>query len=340
MAVVSKQPVVYYQTDPRWANISYSAKGESTTIGRAGCGPSSMAMVLATWADPSVTPKTECAWALKNGYKAPHQGTYYSYFVPAAKRYGLTCFRVNTANIYNNPNSSAHTTAKNYLDNGDFVIACMGEGLWTSSGHYVLVYGIEGNMVYINDPASSKIARTHGNYLVFKQQVKYYWVIKRPSNRPLQDTPNYREADFTVKNMDKDGLNCRSGPGLSHQVMKVYPYGSEIHISKTTDTGWGKTEHGWINLTNTERVKDLTESETRTLVSSMLDDGFKTFGDQISEVLKTVRPKVYNTEAEIPEWYREAYLKVKPVLEGTGSGLGVSEDLLRTLTLLDRLGIL
>lgn len=340
MALVNKQPVLYFQTDPRWANISYSAKGESTTIGRAGCGPTSMAMVLATWADPSVTPKTECAWALKNGYKAPHKGTYYSYFVPAAKRYGLTCYQVNSARIYGNANSTAHTIAKNAVDNGDLVIACMGEGLWTSSGHYIVVYGIEGNMVYINDSASSKIARTHGNYLVFKQQVKYYWVIKRPANIPIGETITYTDADYTVKNMDQSGLNCRSGPGLSYQVMKVYPFESEIHISQTTDTGWGKTDAGWINLKNTERVKDLTESETRKLVASMLDNGFKTFGDQISEALKTVRPKVYNTEAEIPEWYRGAFLKVKPVLEGTGSGLGLSEDLLRTLTLLDRLGIL
>lgn len=101
---------------------------------------------------------------------------------------------------------------------------------------------------------------------------------------------------------------------------------------------------GWeqfkLRIQGVEVEEDMTEAETKKLVSTMLDDGFKTFGDQISEALKTVRPKVYNTEAEIPEWYREAYLKVKPVLEGTGSGLGLSEDLLRTLTLLDRLGIL
>ena len=339
LALVNKQPVSYFQTDPRWANVSYSAKGESTTIGRAGCGPTSMAMVLATWADPSVTPKTECAWALKNGFKAPHQGTYYSYFVPAAKRYGLTCYQVNSARIYGNANSTAHTTAKNAVDNGDLVIACMGEGLWTSSGHYIVVYGIEGNMVYINDPASSKIARTHGNYLVFKQQVKYYWVIKRPANHPLQDAITYTDADYTVKNMDQSGLNCRSGPGLSYQVMKVYPFESEIHISQTTDIGWGKTDAGWINLKNTERVKDLTQKETEKLVSSMLDNGFQTFGDQIIETFKSMMPVVYKSEKDIPDWYLDAYNKISPVLEGKGKSIDLSEDLLRTITLLSRLGV-
>ena len=83
---MNKQPVSYLQTDPRWAKKDYSAKGEKTTIGASGCGPTAMAMVLATWADPAVTPETECAWALSHGYKAPNQGTYYGYFRPAAER--------------------------------------------------------------------------------------------------------------------------------------------------------------------------------------------------------------------------------------------------------------
>ena len=46
-----KQPVSYLQTDPRWGGQDYSAAGERTTIGASGCGPTAMAMVLATWVD-------------------------------------------------------------------------------------------------------------------------------------------------------------------------------------------------------------------------------------------------------------------------------------------------
>ena len=42
----------------RWSAKDYSARGEKTTIGASGCGPTAMAMVLATWADPQVTPAT------------------------------------------------------------------------------------------------------------------------------------------------------------------------------------------------------------------------------------------------------------------------------------------
>lgn len=175
------KPISYLQTDPRWANVDYSAKGEKTTIGKSGCGPTAMAMVLATWADKSVTPKSECAWALAHGYKAPHQGTYYGYFAAAAKRYGLYCRMLNGASIYGNPNSKYHAEAKAAVDRGNLVIACMGKGLWTSSGHFVLVWKIDGNTIYINDPASTRTVRTQGDYSLFKQQVKYYFVVKKPA---------------------------------------------------------------------------------------------------------------------------------------------------------------
>ena len=291
MAVVNKQPVVYYQTDARWKNVDYSAKGESTTIGASGCSPTSMAMVLATWADKNVTPKTECAWALKNGYKAPHQGTYYSYFVPAAERYNLTCIRLNTASIYGNANSLHHVTAKNHLDSGDLVIACMGKGLWTRSGHYVLLYGIEGNMVYINDPASSSVARTHGNYLVFKQQVKYYWVIKRPSWVPKDDNITYYDVDYAVKIKDQSGLFCRKGPGTSYEVVKVYAYEEEVRVSQKSSNGWAKTDKGWINLTNTERVDELDMTINEMLAKMTDEQAYALYTKAMSHASKLTEPK-------------------------------------------------
>ena len=187
------QPVSYLQTDPRWGSLDYSAAGEKTTIAASGCGPAAMAMVRATWADRTVTPETECAWALAHGYKAPRSGTYYGYFEPAGRRYGLEVYRLNYTNIYGNATTAYHAQAKDALDRGDLVIACMGKGNWTSSGHYVLVYGIDSGTVFINDPASTKAARTKGSYELFKKQVKYYWVIERPEN--MKEKPDMTEKE-------------------------------------------------------------------------------------------------------------------------------------------------
>lgn len=50
----------------------------------------------------------------------------------------------------------------------------------------------------------------------------------------------------------------------------------------------------------------------------------------------------YKNLADVPEWYRRAVKKAvdKGALNGTGDGINVSEDLCRTLTVLDRLGLL
>ena len=199
---MNKQPISYLQTDPKWAALDYSAPGEKTTIGASGCGPTAMAMVLATWADPSVNPKTECAWALAHGYKAPRSGTYYGYFEPAGRRYGLEVYRLNYTNIYGNATTAYHAQAKDALDRGDLVIACMGKGNWTSSGHYVLVYGIDSGTVFINDPASTKAARTKGSYELFKKQVKYYWVIERPEHMK-EDEDMTRDEVIQILNEQK-----------------------------------------------------------------------------------------------------------------------------------------
>lgn len=184
------QPVSYLQTDPRWANVDYSAPGESTTIGKSGCGPTAMAMVLATWVDKKYNPVTECQWAKNNGFKAKGQGTYYGYFPAVAKKHRLRCYQLNYSSLYGNPNSAYHSQAKDAVDRGDMVIACMGPGNWTRSGHFVLVWKIDGNVIFINDPASTSPTRTRGDYSLFRQQVKYYFVIENPggeSNGEVQE---------------------------------------------------------------------------------------------------------------------------------------------------------
>ena len=229
------KPVSYLQTDHRWANLDYSAKGEKTRIRASGCGPTAMAMVLATWADPSVTPKTECAWALAHGFKAPHQGTYYGYFEEAGLRYGLKTYRLNYANLYGNDRSAYHAQARDAIDRGDLVIACMGKGNWTSSGHYVLVWEIDGNTIYINDPASTLARRTRGSYALFKQQVKYYWIIEKPVSK-LNTEEKEDELDMTIN----DFINNLT----DEQAYKLLQKANR-HAATLDEPEWSRKEGAW-----------------------------------------------------------------------------------------------
>jgi hypothetical protein len=206
-------------------------------------------MVLATWADAKVTPRTEAAWALAHGYKYPHQGTAYPYFAAAAKRYGLDCRQITPAYIYGNANSPYHAQAKAALDNGDLVIACMGKGLWTSSGHYVLVWKIEGNMVYINDPASTRMARTHGNYLVFKQQVKLYWIIKRPEwAKEKGDDMTEKETKALIDSALQDYTKTIK------ELITMGIHDREREIAKEPEPDWSMKEGCWSKATKSKIV--------------------------------------------------------------------------------------
>lgn len=201
------KPISYLQTDPRWKNHNYSAKGETKTLGSAGCGPTAAAMVIATLKDKNVTPVTAAEWSMAHGYKALNQGTYYTYFVPQMSAYGIECRRLNTSNLYGKTSSAAHTEALTALKNGNWVIACMGKGNWTTSGHFILLYGYENGYVYINDPASTKATRVKNTWNLFARQVKYMWTIIVPDcfkNGNMSPAASSSDSTYTKSQFIRD----------------------------------------------------------------------------------------------------------------------------------------
>lgn len=189
---MNKKPHSYMQTDPRWADRPYRVTGEDATIGGSGCGPTCAAMLITTMTGKPFDPVDACEWSMEHGYKALKQGTYYSYFTPQFKAHGIICTRLNTANVYGKPKEKVHDTVLELLKDGYYIIACMGKGLWTKSGHYIVVWWADGK-VYINDPASTKEERLMGDMDTFRSQVKYYWAVDaREHNKEDEDmAPRY-----------------------------------------------------------------------------------------------------------------------------------------------------
>lgn len=173
---MNKKPVYYLQTDKRWKDKPYRVKGETSTIGGSGCGPSCAAMLIETLTGKTFTPEDACAWSVEHGHKALNQGTYYSYFKPQFAAFGIQCDMLNWTNTYGKPDHANHKKAFDMLRQGYYLIALMNKGLWTSSGHFVVVWWEDGK-VRINDPASTKEARLNGDLRTFCSQVKYYWWV-------------------------------------------------------------------------------------------------------------------------------------------------------------------
>lgn len=233
---MNKRPVSYLQTDPRWINKPYRVKGENATIGGSGCGPTAAAMLIETITGKTFTPEDACNWSMAHGYKALNQGTYYAYFTPQFAEFGIDCQMLNWTNTYGKPDHANHEKVVEKLKEGYYAIALMNKGLWTSSGHFVVLWW-QDDKVRINDPASTKDARVNGDIRTFRSQAKYYWLIdareynnandeeeeEMPVYEKLNDVPAaYRPA--VQKIMEKGALSGYSDPDpsrLDDNVLKV-----------------------------------------------------------------------------------------------------------------------
>lgn len=188
---MSKKPVVYHQTDSRWAKKPYAVAGkENTTVAHSGCGPSCAAMLIETITGKKFTPLDACNWSMVHGYKAVGQGTYYSYFGPQFKAFGIECWQYSWVKTYHTVNATTrkiHDAIYNYLKRGYYAIALMKKGRWTSGGHFIVVYDVDDKFVYINDPASTKANRLKAERAVFENEVAYYWVVDAPKYEEEQD---------------------------------------------------------------------------------------------------------------------------------------------------------
>lgn len=203
---------------------------QGMTIGKAGCGPTSAAMLISTLTGKKVTPVDTYIWAGANGHLEKGHGTnYVSYFQKQFARYGLKAKRLNWQSTYGKPDHPNHDRVVELLKEGYYAIALMGPGLWTSSGHFVVIWWQDGK-VRINDPASTKGARVNGDIQTFRAQVKYYWLVDA---RAYNRTHERKE--------EEDGMKL-------YRYVNELPYGQEA-VTRAIQSGHIKlNEDGSMGL--------------------------------------------------------------------------------------------
>lgn len=162
------QPVDYKQFDSRWKSKPYTATGnKKQTIGSSGCGPTSMADIVATWIDKAQTPVELCKYSLDHGFRTKNDGTAWGFFKSVAAAYGFGKF-VQTKSM---------ATARAALKAGALVVASMGPGYWTSGGHFICLWKTDDVYMYANDPASS--TRKRQKLAAFEEQRKQFFIFYR-----------------------------------------------------------------------------------------------------------------------------------------------------------------
>ena len=133
--------VVYFsQLDPRWADELYGIDKIATH----GCGPTAMSIVVSSLSGVTSDPRYMARWAYDNGYYAKHSGSYHGLIEAVAKNYDLPCTSLTTPQ-----------EIVDVLERGGLVVALMGPGHFTSSGHFIVLRGVtEDGKVLVADPAS------------------------------------------------------------------------------------------------------------------------------------------------------------------------------------------
>lgn len=163
------QPVDYKQGDRRWGKVVYTSCGnKNQTIANSGCGPTSMADIMATWINAKITPVEMCKYAVAHGFRTKSSGTAWGFFKSIAKAYGFTGF-VQTKSM---------ATVKAALKEGALVVASMGPGYWTRGGHYICLWKCDDTHMYANDPASR--ARKRQKLGQFERERKQFFIFHPP----------------------------------------------------------------------------------------------------------------------------------------------------------------
>lgn len=117
---------IYYQFDPAWKDKPYS----SSTIGRSGCGPTAMAMIITALTGQAVTPVDTANYAASQGLYVPGQGSKWSIGPVLAEHWGLKSEPISK-------DIGAITAA---LKAGKLIIT-PGRGAkpFTSGGHFIVI---------------------------------------------------------------------------------------------------------------------------------------------------------------------------------------------------------
>ena len=169
---VGNRIIYYNQEDPRWGEMTY---GPVDKIADAGCGPTVLSMAVSSFTENKLNPKQMCDWAYVNGYCSIGYGSYHTLIADGLKQFSIESTVTN--------NSREVETA---LKNGKPVIALMGEGHFTSGGHFILLCEMDENgKLTVADPKSVERTIQKWDFTIIAEEAKMspaaggaFWILK------------------------------------------------------------------------------------------------------------------------------------------------------------------
>lgn len=259
----------YSQIDSRWKNKLYTSTGNtSQTMGSSACGPTCAAMVVSS-IKGTILPTEMADLYVKYGFRSANNGTYWSAF-----RWTADVFDIDyKETIY------LDEACKLLQDNYYLIVGC-GNGLFTTGGHFIMLYDYDGTHIKVYDPYlySGKFnlstrrgkAIVQGNTVLvtkdnFRNYANYgtFFAFKNDRTDTKEDNTNVVTATYNRYVKVNTSLNVRSGPGTSYNVVGRKYNGDKVTVYKESSN--------WSNIGTNEWVSSdyLTDSNVQPISNTV-----------------------------------------------------------------------
>jgi hypothetical protein len=156
---------LFLQWDTRWGYETYG----SDVIGITGCGPTCLAMAgFYLTGEDRFYPAAVAEFAWENGYYEPGYGSSWTLISVGGPELGLEVTEL--------PLDKERMTG--HLETGDPIILAMGPGDFTTTGHYIVLTGLENGKFRVNDPNSRIHSEKLWSYEQLEGQIRNIWAIR------------------------------------------------------------------------------------------------------------------------------------------------------------------
>nr|DAE03769.1 MAG TPA: SH3 domain protein [Myoviridae sp. ct2Pw37] len=259
----------YSQIDSRWKNKLYTSTGNSSqTMGSSACGPTCSAMVVSS-IKGTILPTEMADLYVQYGFRSANNGTYWSAF-----RWTADVFDIGyKETIY------LDEACKLLQDNYYLIVGC-GNGLFTTGGHFIMLYDYDGTYIKVYDPYlySGKFnlstrrgkATVQGNTVLvtkdnFRNYANYgtFFAFKNDRTDTKEDNANVVTATYNRYVKVNTSLNVRSGPSTNYSIVGRKYNGDKVTVYKESSN--------WSNIGTNEWVSSdyLTDSNMQSISNTV-----------------------------------------------------------------------
>lgn len=237
------------QIDNRWKNHPYTIiNSPNQTIGTSGCGVATSAMIIESIVGNISVPELADTF-VKYGYRSLNNGTYWSVYRAVADEFNIE-YR----------ETSNFSVMLELLKNNHYIIASVGNGLFTTGGHYIMIYGIEGENLKIYDPylykekfsTSTRRGKAYisgdtvycskenfKNYANYKRFFCYKYNEKNTAN-------SSKKTEYTKYVKVSSRLNVRNGASKNNKIVGKLNNGTKVTVYETRGN-WSKIGNNrWV----------------------------------------------------------------------------------------------